>query len=85
MNLLNPHKQLADKSGIAASHYIPANVPGYPAGALVTVAYDHKAVVQNAETSDIFYTLNGHTDAVVCATHAANGDILTGSVDKYVL
>jgi len=84
LNLLNPHKQMADRLGIASCHYIPAGTPGYPNSAIVTTAYDHTAVVQHPETSDIFYTLRGHSDAVVCATHTPMGDIVTGSSDQYV-
>ena len=83
LNLLNPHKQMADRLGISSTHYIPSDVPGFPHSALVTTAYDHTAVVQHPETSEIYYTLRGHSDAVVCATHTPQGDIVTGSVDQY--
>jgi phospholipase A-2-activating protein len=85
LNLLNPHKQMADRLGISSTHYIPSDVPGFPHSALVTTAYDHTAVVQHPETSEIYYTLRGHSDAVVCATHTPQGDIVTGSVDQTLI
>lgn len=84
LNLLNPHKQLADRLGIASCHYIPAGVPNFPNSAIVTTAYDHTAVVQHPETSEIYHRLQGHSDAVVCATHTPLGDIVTGSADQCV-
>lgn len=74
---------MADKFGVSSSHYIPAGVPNYPESALVTTGYDHTAVVQHPETSEIYSTLSGHTAAVLCATHTPSGDIVTGSVDQY--
>lgn len=71
--------------GIASSHYIPAGIPGYPDSAIVTCAYDHSAIVQHPESSEIYHNLRGHTKAVVSATHTPLGDIVTGSADKYVI
>ena len=83
LNLLNCHEQLADKAGIAVSHYIPAGTPGYPESAIVSGGYDSKAVVSHPETSQIYHTLSGHKEAVVSITHTHGGDIVTGSLDKY--
>lgn len=83
--LLTGHEQTRDKGGVYSVYYLRPGVhPHFTAGAILSGGFDRVICVWDIDGGySPSLTLIGHQGAVTCFTTTHEGDIVSGSTDKY--